>query len=415
MPLRYIYKYVIAFNRHFSNLTRAFGDVEDDTSSSKQARQIEMTAKASTGQSLLLDNITHRYGAATAVESVTLDIKGGELIALLGPSGCGKTTLLRAIGGFINQSEGHVIVGGKRIDHLPPNKRAVGIVFQNYALFPHMTAAENVAYGLQARGAPRAATRSRVEEMLSLVKLVHLSKRYPRELSGGQQQRVALARALAVNPSILLLDEPFAALDKNLRLDMQIEIKHIQRLSGTTTLIVTHDQEEALSMADRVAVFNQGRLEQFGTPSEVYDRPRSLFVNSFVGTANLLQGKLVRLNGGTADVALAIGGEIATRAPSESLAVGEAVTVCVRPEHLRISTDASGIAGTLEMGLPLGAMIVHEIRTADGQAIKIIEPRSAGTEPRNAGTAVRIAPLSPDAVTVFRSSSSQPQPLGVQT
>ena len=366
------------------------------------------------GQSLLLDNITHRYGAATAVESVTLDIKGGELIALLGPSGCGKTTLLRAIGGFINQSEGHVIVGGESIDHLPPNKRSVGIVFQNYALFPHMTAAENVAYGLQARGTPRAATRSRVEEMLALVKLAHLAQRYPKELSGGQQQRVALARALAVNPSILLLDEPFAALDKNLRLDMQIEIKRIQRLSGTTTLIVTHDQEEALSMADRVAVFNQGRLEQFGTPSEVYDRPQSLFVNTFVGAANLLPGKLVRLNGSTAQVALALGGEIATRAPSEALALGEAVTVCVRPEHLRICADSRGIAGTVEMGLPLGAMIVHEIRTADGQAIKITEPRSAGTEPRSAGTAVRIEPLSTEAVTVFRAPSSQPQPSGVQ-
>jgi putative spermidine/putrescine transport system ATP-binding protein len=270
-----------------------------------------------------------------------------------------------------------------------------------------MTAAENVAYGLQARGTPRTATRSRVEEMLALVKLAHLAQRYPRELSGGQQQRVALARALAVNPSILLLDEPFAALDKNLRLDMQIEIKRIQRLSGTTTLIVTHDQEEALSMADRVAVFNQGRLEQFGTPSEVYDRPRSLFVNSFVGTANLLPGKLVRLNGSTASVALAMGGEIATRAPSEALAVGEAVTVCVRPEHLRISADSRGIAGTVEMGLPLGAMIVHEIRAADGQAIKITEPRSAGTQ-------VRIEPLSTDAVTVFRTPSSQPQPPGVQ-
>jgi putative spermidine/putrescine transport system ATP-binding protein len=374
-----------------------------------------MTANASTGQSLLLDKITHRYGAATAVDGVTLDIKGGELIALLGPSGCGKTTLLRAIGGFINQSEGHVIVGGESIDHLPPNKRSVGIVFQNYALFPHMTAAENVAYGLQARGAARAAIRSRVEEMLALVKLAHLAQRYPRELSGGQQQRVALARALAVNPSILLLDEPFGALDKNLRLDMQIEIKRIQRLSGTTTLIVTHDQEEALSMADRVAVFNQGRLEQFGTPSEVYDRPRSLFVNTFVGTANLLTGKLVRLNGSTAHVALAMGGEIATRAPTEALAVGDAVTVCVRPEHLRICADSHGIAGTVEMGLPLGAMIVHEIRTADGQAVKITEPRSSGTEPRSAGTAVRIEPLSTEAVTVFRTPSSQPQPPGVQS
>jgi putative spermidine/putrescine transport system ATP-binding protein len=365
-----------------------------------------MTASTSAGKSLLLDKITHRYGATAAVDGVTLDIKGGELIALLGPSGCGKTTLLRAIGGFINQTEGHVIIGGERIDHLPPNKRAVGIVFQNYALFPHMTAAENVAYGLEARGEARAATRARVEEMLQLVQLSHLARRYPKELSGGQQQRVALARALAVRPAILLLDEPFAALDKNLRLDMQIEIKRIQRLSGTTTLIVTHDQEEALSMADRVAVFNQGRLEQFGTPGEVYDHPQSLFVNMFVGTANLLPGRLLASNGASARVALAVGSEIDARLPVQELPAGEAVVVCIRPEQLRIADDGLGIPGTVEMGLPLGAVIVHEIRTADGHTIKISEPRAAGMEPRVAGTEVRVRPVSTEAVTVFRSISS---------
>jgi len=373
-----------------------------------------MTVAASAGKSLLLDKITHRYGAATAVDNVTLDIRGGELVALLGPSGCGKTTLLRAIGGFINQTEGHVIVGGERIDHLAPNKRTVGIVFQNYALFPHMTAAENVAYGLQARGMARGPTRARVDEMLQLVKLSHLAQRYPKELSGGQQQRVALARALAVRPSILLLDEPFAALDKNLRLDMQIEIKRIQRLSETTTLIVTHDQEEALSMADRVAVFNQGRLEQFGTPSEVYDRPQSLFVNTFLGTANLLPGKFVGRNGMGARVELAPGVEFTTRAPLEALAAGEAVTVCIRAEHLGIVDDGQGLPGTVEMGLPLGAMIVHEIRTGDGHAIKITEPRSAGMEPRAAGTKVLVRPASTEAATIFRSLTQQPR-TGVPT
>ena len=224
-------------------------------------------ARATAGATLHLEAISHRYGSATAVADVTLDVHGGELVALLGPSGCGKTTLLRAIGGFISQTEGNIRIAGKVVDHLPPNKRAVGIVFQNYALFPHMTAAQNIAYGLEARGAPRREIMARVDEMLALVKLQQLAGRYPKELSGGQQQRIALARALAVRPAVLLLDEPFAALDKNLRLDMQIEIKRIQRFSGTTTLIVTHDQEEALSMADRVAVFNQGRLEQFATPT----------------------------------------------------------------------------------------------------------------------------------------------------
>ena len=364
-----------------------------------------MGATVTTGQSLFIDQVTHRYGASTAVQDVTIDVKGGELVALLGPSGCGKTTLLRAIGGFINQTEGHIVVGGEAIDHLPPNKRSVGIVFQNYALFPHMTAAENVSYGLEARRMPRAEVKARVDEMLTLVKLGHLAARYPRELSGGQQQRIALARALAVKPSILLLDEPFAALDKNLRLDMQIEIKQIQRLAGTTTLIVTHDQEEALSMADRVAVFNLGRLEQLGTPTEIYDRPASLFVNTFVGTANQLTGKLLAVEGNAARVALDLGGELVARAPIEPLTAGEAVTVCVRPEHMRIS-DGDGIPGTVEMGLPLGAMIVHEIRTAGGGAFKISEPRASGMEPRAGGTAVRVRATSPDAISIYRRPST---------
>jgi putative spermidine/putrescine transport system ATP-binding protein len=302
------------------------------------------------------------------------------------------------------QSAGQVVIGGRAVDDLPPNRRAVGIVFQNYALFPHMTAAENIAYGLAARGTPRAERKARVAEMLALVKLEAMAERYPRQLSGGQQQRIALARALAVRPSILLLDEPFGALDKNLRLDMQIEVKRIQRVAGTTTVLVTHDQEEALSMADRVAVLNAGRLEQFGTPTGIYDAPRSLFVNTFVGTANMLPGRLVATNGSGARVALDLGAEIATRAPIDPLAAGERVVACVRPEQLRLADGGDGLPGTVEMGLPLGALIVHEVRTADGRAIKVSEPRAAGAEPRAAGTAVRIKPVTPEAVTVFKQS-----------
>ena len=244
-------------------------------------------AEAKGGRSLVLDAITHRYpGGAIAVENINLDVKGGEIIALLGPSGCGKTTLLRIVAGFIAQTQGRIIIGDEIVDMLPPNKRAVGIVFQNYALFPHLTIAENVGYGLAARGVDTATRRKEAQRLLELVQLPSMAERLPRQLSGGQQQRVALARALAIKPSILLLDEPFAALDKNLRLDMQIEVKRLQRVSGITTLIVTHDQEEALSMADRVAVLSQGRLEQFGSPSDVYDRPQTLFVNTFVGSAN---------------------------------------------------------------------------------------------------------------------------------
>ena len=230
-------------------------------------RLAPIASRSATGQSLTVERVTHRYGSALAVNDVTFEIRGGELVALLGPSGCGKTTLLRIIAGFVVQTEGRVLVDGKAIDDLSANRRAVGIVFQNYALFPHMTAAQNIAYGLAARGDTRTRQNARVREMLALVKMEEFADRYPRQLSGGQQQRVAVARALAVEPSVLLLDEPFAALDKNLRLDMQIEVKRIQRIAGITTILVTHDQEEALSMADRVAVLNGGHLEQFAAPS----------------------------------------------------------------------------------------------------------------------------------------------------
>ena len=199
-----------------------------------------------------MNGVTHSYGNARAVDDVTLEVKAGELVALLGPSGCGKTTLLRIVAGFIRQSAGQVVIGDRAIDDLPPNMREVGIVFQNYALFPHMTVAENIAYGLVARGVSKADQRARVAEMLATVRMEGFADRKPRQLSGGQQQRIALARALAIQPRILLLDEPFAALDKNLRLDMQIEIKRLQRQFGLTAILVTHDQEEAMSIADTI-------------------------------------------------------------------------------------------------------------------------------------------------------------------
>ncbi len=358
------------------------------------------------GEALRLTSLSHVYGSSKAVDNVSLDVAGGELVALLGPSGCGKTTLLRAIGGFIRQTEGQINIGGESVDHLPPNKRTVGIVFQNYALFPHMTAAQNIAYGLEARGTSRQVTQARVSEMLALVKLTPFGGRYPKEMSGGQQQRIALARALAIRPAILLLDEPFAALDKNLRLDMQIEIKRIQRASGTTTLIVTHDQEEALSMADRVAVFNQGRLEQFAAPSEIYDHPASLFVNTFVGAANTFAGQVTESNGEQLTVDLGEGSEIPARGIGQAIPVGSAVTVCIRPEYLRMAHDTGGIRGTVEMGLPLGAMVVYEIVMADGRAVKIARPRELGANIIAPGTAVTLVPASPTAATAFRAAAA---------
>ena len=246
------------------------------------------------GHQLRLDGITQRFNEFVAVSDIDLDVVGGELVALLGPSGCGKSTLLRIISGFIRQTEGRVLFDGQPVDHLPASQRGVGIVFQNYALFPHMTVAENVAYGLQARKWPRQKIAPRVAEMLELVHMSEFAQRKPRQLSGGQQQRIALARCLAIDPKVLLLDEPFGALDKNLRLDMQIEVKRLQRESGVTTILVTHDQEEALSMADRIAVMSRGRIEQVSSPTEIYDEPKTLFVNGFVGTSNILSGVFSR-------------------------------------------------------------------------------------------------------------------------
>jgi len=368
-------------------------------------RLAPIASRSATGQSLTVERVTHRYGSALAVNNVTFAIRGGELVALLGPSGCGKTTLLRIIAGFVVQTEGRVLVGGKAIDDLSANRRAVGIVFQNYALFPHMTAAQNIAYGLAARGDTRTRQNARVREMLALVKMEEFADRYPRQLSGGQQQRVAVARALAVEPSVLLLDEPFAALDKNLRLDMQIEVKRIQRIAGITTILVTHDQEEALSMADRVAVLNGGHLEQFAAPSAIYDNPRSLFVNTFVGTSNVLNG-VMTAPGLQPVVTLQSGEQLRTRAAAEPIAAGEHIVACVRPNHLRFATDGIGIAGVIEMSLPLGPAIVHEVRSSSGLSLKVSEERSAGAETRAPGETVMVQPISPDLVNIFRSTSA---------
>ncbi len=330
------------------------------------------------GRTLDVEDLTVRYGQSLAVDGVTLAIEPGEVVALLGPSGCGKTTLLRVIAGFVRQADGRVRVDGAAIDHLPANQRNIGIVFQNYALFPHMSVAENVAYGLRARGMRGPDVTARVASCLETVQLGAFKERLPRQLSGGQQQRVALARALAVEPSILLLDEPFAALDRNLRLDMQIEVKRLQRTLGLTTILVTHDQDEAMSVADRIAVMNKGKVEQFDTPVAIYDRPQTLFVNGFIGTTNLMNGKIASLNGGTATVSLDAGATLTLPAPS-GIGLGAPIQLSVRPEQLALSSVPGPDAWKIEPGLslPLGGQLVHEARTADGGALKIVEPRRA--------------------------------------
>jgi len=355
---------------------------------------------ANRGHRLQLDNITQRFGDFVAVQDIDLDVAGGELVALLGPSGCGKSTLLRIVSGFIRQTEGRVLFDGEAVDHLNPSQRGVGIVFQNYALFPHMTVAQNVAYGLQAHKWPRNKIAPRVAEMLDLVHMTEFAERRPRQLSGGQQQRVALARCLAIDPKVLLLDEPFGALDKNLRLDMQIEVKRLQREYGITTILVTHDQEEALSMSDRIAVMARGRIEQVSSPTEIYDKPETLFVNQFVGSTNVLPGEFA--TGGTgARVTFAEGLGLDVP-PAPGFINGAKVAVSIRPEQLRV-VPSGGLPGTVKAVMPLGAHVVYDVELGPALSVKVSEPRE-GQPMRQSGEKVHVAPTSPGACRVFPAS-----------
>jgi putative spermidine/putrescine transport system ATP-binding protein len=334
---------------------------------------------------LTLDGISHSYGTGLAVDGVTLEVRDGELMALVGPSGCGKSTLLRIIAGFVRQTAGRVIIGNTAIDDVPAERREVGIVFQNYALFPHMTVANNVAYGLAVRRMSREARRQQTLIILDTVQMKAFAGRYPRELSGGQQQRVALARALVLKPKLLLLDEPFAALDKNLRLDMQIEIKRLQRQFGLTAIMVTHDQSEAMSISDRIAVMNRGRIEQLDAPVAIYDRPATLFVNSFVGSCSLLDGRVEARTEAGYRVRLTQGATVLARS-QQDLADGEAVVVSARPEQLTLFEQDGNDRFAVEvvLSLPMAGNVIHDVAAADGTAIKV-EARRAGAPLHEAG------------------------------
>ncbi|MEA2860244.1 MAG: putrescine transport system ATP-binding protein, partial [Methylobacteriaceae bacterium] len=275
-----------------------------------------------------LERVTKRFGAVPAVHDVSIDIFAGEFFALLGPSGCGKTTLMRLIAGFEQPDEGRIFIGGIDVTDVPAHKRPVNMMFQSYALFPHMNVTKNVAFGLKQEGTSHEETAARVTEMLRLVQLTDLGKRRPDQLSGGQKQRVALARALAKRPKLLLLDEPLAALDRKLREETQFELKEVQRRLGTAFLLVTHDQEEASVMASRIAVMRAGKLEQIGTPAEIYARPASRFVAEFIGDINILEGDIKN------------GRELVNSAREAVMAAG-AIATAVRPERISIQTDAS--------------------------------------------------------------------------
>ena len=346
------------------------------------------------GHTLDVLGLTVRYGAFTALDAVNLSVRAGEVLALLGPSGCGKTTLLRTIAGFVRQHAGQVLLDGRGIDDRPPNRRSVGIVFQNYALFPHMSVAENVAYGLRARRAPRERIATRVAELLEMVQMGGFRDRRPAQLSGGQQQRVALARALAIEPEVLLLDEPFAALDRSLRLDMQIEIKRLQRQLGLTAILVTHDQDEAMSVADRIAVMRRGRIEQLGAPVELYDSPANLFVAGFIGTTNRLPCTVAGWTDDRVRLRLDGGAEIGLSMAEHPPAAGTPMLLTIRPEQLLLHAEPGDGRLAVEVGLsvPLGGQTIREVVVSGGTRLRLTEPRRGAITDLGATAWVGLAP-----------------------
>ena len=314
---------------------------------------------------ITLTSVTKQFGDTVAVDDVSLQVEGGEFFSLLGPSGCGKTTTLRIIGGFVYPTAGQVCINGEIMAETPPYRRPVNTVFQNYALFPHKTVAQNIAFGLQMKKAPKTEISDAVERSLDLIQLIGYGDRKPSELSGGERQRVALARALINEPTILLLDEPLSALDLKLRKQMQLELKALQRKVGITFVYVTHDQGEALALSDRIAVMNDGKILQVGTPSEIYDSPQSRFVADFIGTSNFLEGTLVSEN----EVALTT--ELPTKVvctPTGDIPLNTPVTVAVRPERIDLMATATSDAtnllhGTIQDESYLGTTLQYTVQT----------------------------------------------------
>ncbi len=355
-----------------------------------------------------LRGVSKRYGATLALDDVSMTIDPGELLFVLGPSGAGKSTLLRIIGGYERPDSGALFIGGQRVDQVPIERRNVGMVFQSYALFPHMTVADNVGFGLRMRGTREPARSERVQWALGLVRLDGLERRFPRQLSGGQQQRVALARAIAFRPSLLLLDEPLASLDRRLRDEMRLELRQLQRRVGITTVFVTHDQEESLTMADRVVVMHGGAVRQIATPSELYNRPADPFVASFIGEMNVLAGVVVGVEGEGADVRM---GNVVVRVSAERpLELGERVTVCLRAERIRLAPAHGGdeapssldnhLRGRARFSSYLGASTLYVVETTDGMIFKVAEPNSVGLARFQSGDWIEIT-WSPDAAMVF--------------
>lgn len=332
---------------------------------------------------LTLANVSKSYGKARVVSDFCLEVEKGEFVSLLGPSGCGKTTTLQMVAGFADVTAGRITLDGRDITHAKPNDRGLGIVFQSYALFPHMTVHDNVSFGLEMRRVPKVERAERVKAALALVHLQSYALRYPRELSGGQRQRVALARALVIEPPVLLLDEPLSNLDAKLREEMQFELRQIQRKVGTTTVMVTHDQTEAMSISDRVVVMEAGRVTQIDPPHRLYEHPQTRFISSFVGKANLLEGRVTAV-GAVATVAV---GTVSLEVDAAGVNTGDAVVLSLRPEKIRLVPEAQGLlAGVVRERFFLGSQWLYQVSTAAGDLV-VVCPND-GAAPAEEGQAL---------------------------
>jgi iron(III) transport system ATP-binding protein len=349
--------------------------------------------------SVTIEALTRRFGDFTAVDDVSLSIRAGEFFTLLGSSGCGKTTLLRVIAGFLRQSSGRVLFADRPIDDVPAHRRNTGMVFQNYAIFPHLTVTQNIAYGLKARGLPRAEIDRRVARMLEMTRLAAFAARKPRELSGGQQQRVVLARAVVIEPDVLLMDEPLSNLDAEMRVHLRTEIRALQRDIGVTTIYVTHDQEEALALSDRIAVMRAGRVEQLGTPHEVFNEPATRFVAGFIGESNFLSARRL----GPADAAGLVPfdaeGGMRLAVPAARLrGAGERFVLAFRPHHVRIASD--GTHGAILRDTIYSGTSMRQVLEAGGARIAAMALSRPGASADAPGTALRFD-IPPDAITAF--------------
>lgn len=353
-----------------------------------------------------LSHIVKKYGNVTALNDVSLTIRDGEFVTLLGPSGCGKTTLLRIVAGFLMPDSGEVIIDGKTMTNVPPDARPTGMVFQSFALFPHMTVEQNVSFGLRMQHVPASEIRDKVAHLLEIVGVKDMGKRYPGQLSGGQQQRVAVARTLAIEPSVLLLDEPLASLDRKLRIQMRSELKKLVERVGITSIFVTHDQEEALAMSDRIAVMDHGYLAQYATPMEVYDDPRTPFVAGFIGNSNIFHGTVQKQAEGrlvlaTETVCLPLPSSFQTH-------VGKEINVLLRPEHLNVTprtegadVDAYGMPGVISYVTPLGLSTGYEVQLESGRSLMVEMKRLRGIAPIPKDKQVVVTPVDPSSYTII--------------